>query len=108
MNSAIRLHTKEHIATIEHYKQALSLLSWDAKTSAPPNSQKQHATIQGTLSKELYLLQTDPAFAKELQQLQEQNLSQLQQKQVQHYWNIYQKLSTVPTEERLATSLPTI
>ena len=79
MNSAIRLHTKEHIATIEHYKQALSLLSWDAKTSAPLNSQKQHATIQGTLSKEFYLLQTDPAFAKELQHLQEQNLSQIQQ-----------------------------
>ncbi|MDO6847753.1 carboxypeptidase M32 [Priestia megaterium] len=95
----MNFNIKEHIATIEHYKQALSLLSWDAKTFAPPNSQKQHATIQGTLSKELYLLQTDPAFAKELQHLQEQNLNQLQQKQVQHYWNIYQKLSAVPLED---------
>ncbi|MEH7428431.1 carboxypeptidase M32 [Priestia megaterium] len=99
MNSTGRLHTKKHISRIEHYKQALSLLSWDAKTSAPLNSQKQHATIQGTLSKELYLLQTDPIFAKELRHLQEQNLNQLQQKQVQHYWNIYQKLSAVPLED---------
>ncbi|MEH7555191.1 carboxypeptidase M32, partial [Priestia megaterium] len=99
MNSTGRLHTKKHISRIEHYKQALSLLSWDAKTSAPLNSQKQHATIQGTLSKELYLLQTDPTFAKELRHLQEQNLNQLQQKQVQHYWNIYQKLSAVPLED---------
>ncbi|MFP7732458.1 hypothetical protein ACLHDF_03365 [Priestia aryabhattai] len=56
MNSTSRFHTKKHISTIEHYKQALSLLSWDAKISAPANSQKQHANIQGTLAKELYLL----------------------------------------------------
>ncbi|MFP7732459.1 hypothetical protein ACLHDF_03370 [Priestia aryabhattai] len=28
-----------------------------------------------------------------------QNLSQVEQKQVQHYWNIYQKLSAIPLED---------
>ncbi|WP_394514120.1 hypothetical protein [Priestia aryabhattai] len=36
MNSTGGLYTKNHISRIEHYKQALSLLSWDAKTAYPP------------------------------------------------------------------------
>lgn len=57
-----------HIEKIEHYKQALTLLSWDARTIAPIKGAGQGSRVRGTLSAELRRLQTEPEFGQRLEE----------------------------------------
>ncbi|PKG22221.1 gluzincin family metallopeptidase [Niallia nealsonii] len=97
--ATINIDILEQIQIIEHYKQTLAILSWDAKTKGPKNARSQNAKIQGTLTKELYSKQTDKKFARNIERSLEKDLSELERKQLEFHLKEYKRLSIIPVED---------
>jgi len=89
----------DHIQLIEHCRQAAAVLFWEAKTGTGIGRKRQYAKVQGTLTKKVIELQTDPRFGRLLQNLLQRDLDEVHRKQFEFHLKNYQYLSSLPVEE---------
>ncbi|WP_339274094.1 carboxypeptidase M32 [Paenibacillus sp. FSL W8-0426] len=102
MPTITNLHPKllQHIEKIEHYKQVLTLLNWDARTGAPRKGAIHAARAKGTLAEELFKLQRDPEFGKLLEEAEsDEHADDLTKRIVREHRRAFTRWSAIPVEE---------
>ncbi|MFF2481672.1 carboxypeptidase M32 [Paenibacillus sp. NPDC058071] len=93
-----------HITKIEHYKQILTLLNWDARTGVPKKGASYAAQAKGTLAGELFLLQGDAAFGAKLEEAaaQSDEYDDTINRIIAEHYRAYKRKSVIPFEEHAA------
>ena len=64
----------DYVKKMQNYGEALSVIYWDMRTGAPKKGLSQRAEVVGTLSAELFALQTSEELGKLLDEV-EKNLA---------------------------------
>ena len=60
---------RAHLEKMAHYNEALALIAWDLRTGAPKKGVEQRAKVIGTLSSELFAMQTSDEMERYLDAL---------------------------------------
>jgi carboxypeptidase Taq len=63
---------RDHLKKIKHFQESISVLSWDLRTGAPVKGRARRAEAIGTLSDELFALETSDELRVHLETLGEQ------------------------------------
>ncbi|MEK8127747.1 carboxypeptidase M32 [Paenibacillus filicis] len=89
-----------HIRRIEHFKQSLTLLTWDSRTGAPSKGLVQGARVRSTIKHELFLLQRDPEFGRLLHALSEKTSEDpLVSRIAAYHLRSFQLANSIPIKE---------
>jgi carboxypeptidase Taq len=95
---------REYVKKIKAYVYVLQLAGWDSNTEAPRNSFKRRGEVLNFISKELFLLQTNPELINIVNELYGKidDLDDLLQREVKKAKRAIDKIINVPQEEYLA------
>ncbi|WP_339174788.1 carboxypeptidase M32 [Solibacillus sp. FSL R5-0691] len=88
-----------YVKKIQNYSEALSVIYWDMRTGAPRKGLEQRAEVIGTLSAELFALQTSDELGKLLSELQNEKLDFVTQRLYEEVKKEYDESKKIPAEE---------
>lgn len=88
-----------YVKKMQNYSEALSVIYWDMRTGAPRKGLEQRAEVIGTLSAELFALQTSDELGKILSELQNENLDFVTQRLYEEVKKEYDESKKIPAEE---------
>lgn len=88
-----------YVKKMQNYSEALSVIYWDMRTGAPRKGLEQRAEVIGTLSAELFALQTSDELGKILSELQNEKLDFVTQRLYEEVKKEYDESKKIPAEE---------
>lgn len=88
-----------YVKKMQNYSEALSVIYWDMRTGAPRKGLEQRAEVIGTLSAELFALQTSDELGKMLSELQNEKLDFVTQRLYEEVKKEYDESKKIPAEE---------
>ena len=88
-----------YVKKMQNYSEALSVIYWDMRTGAPRKGLEQRAEVIGTLSAELFALQTSDELGKLLSELQNEKLDFMTQRLYEEVKKEYDESKKIPAEE---------
>ena len=88
-----------YVKKMQNYSEALSVIYWDMRTGAPRKGLEQRAEVIGTLSAELFALQTSDELGEMLSELQNENLDFVTQRLYEEIKKEYDESKKIPAEE---------
>ncbi|WP_339196993.1 carboxypeptidase M32 [Solibacillus sp. FSL R5-0449] len=88
-----------YVKKMQNYSEALSVIYWDMRTGAPRKGLEQRAEVIGTLSAELFALQTSDELGKLLSELQNEKLDFVTQRLYEEVKKEYDESKKIPAEE---------
>lgn len=88
-----------YVKKMQNYSEALSVIYWDMRTGAPRKGLEQRAEVIGTLSAELFALQTNDELGKILSELQNEKLDFVTQRLYEEVKKEYDESKKIPAEE---------
>lgn len=88
-----------YVKKMQNYSEALSVIYWDMRTGAPRKGLEQRAEVIGTLSAELFALQTSDELGEMLSELQNEKLDFVTQRLYEEIKKEYDESKKIPAEE---------
>lgn len=88
-----------YVKKMQNYSEALSVIYWDMRTGAPRKGLEQRAEVIGTLSAELFALQTSDELGKMLSELQNEKLDFVTRCLYEEVKKEYDESKKIPAEE---------
>lgn len=88
-----------YVKKMQNYSEALSVIYWDMRTGAPRKGLEQRAEVIGTLSAELFALQTSDELGNMLSELQNEKLDFVTQRLYEEVKKEYDESKKIPAEE---------
>ncbi|QOV11104.1 carboxypeptidase M32 [Viridibacillus arvi] len=90
-----------YIKKIDNYEEALSVIYWDMRTGAPKKGLEQRAEVVGTISSELFRLQTSDELAEILQELstKKEELSEIVRRSYEETQKAFDLNKKIPADE---------
>lgn len=88
-----------YVKKMQNYSEALSVIYWDMRTGAPRKGLEQRAEVIGTLSAEVFALQTSDELGKMLTELQKEKLDFVTQRLYEEVKKEYDESKKIPAEE---------
>ncbi|MEG0384934.1 MAG: carboxypeptidase M32 [Solibacillus sp.] len=89
----------DYVKKMQNYSEALSVIYWDMRTGAPRKGLPQRAEVIGTLSAELFTLQTSAELGSMLQQLEPEKLDFVTRRLYEEVKDSYEESKKIPAEE---------
>ncbi|ATP38742.1 carboxypeptidase M32 [Solibacillus sp. R5-41] len=89
----------DYVKKMQNYSEALSVIYWDMRTGAPRKGLPQRAEVIGTLSAELFALQTSDELGNTLQQLEPEKLDFVTRRLYEKVKESYDESKKIPADE---------
>lgn len=89
----------DYVKKMQNYSEALSVIYWDMRTGAPKKGLPQRAEVIGTLSAELFALQTSEELGHLLQQLEQEDLDIVTRRLFEEVKKDYDESKKIPADE---------
>lgn len=89
----------DYVKKMQNYSEALSVIFWDMRTGAPKKGLPQRAEVIGTLSAELFALQTSDALGELLTQLENEELDFVTRRLYEEVKKGYEESKKIPADE---------
>ena len=89
----------DYVKKMQNYSEALSVIYWDMRTGAPRKGLPQRSEVIGTLSAELFTLQTSAELGSMLQQLEPEKLDFVTRRLYEEVKDSYEESKKIPAEE---------
>lgn len=89
----------DYVKKMQNYSEALSVIYWDMRTGAPKKGLAQRAEVIGTLSAELFALQTSEELGNILLQLEQEELDFVTHRLFEEVKKGYDESKKIPADE---------
>ena len=89
----------DYVKKMQNYAEALSVIYWDMRTGAPKKGLSQRAEVIGTLSAELFALQTSEELGHLLAQLEHEELDFVTRRLYEEVKKEYDESKKIPADE---------
>ncbi len=84
---------------MQNYQEALSVIYWDMRTGAPKKGLPQRAEVIGTLSSELFAMQTSKTLGNLLAEIREQEMDLVTRRLYEEVKKSYDQSKKIPADE---------
>ncbi|MGN7479411.1 carboxypeptidase M32 [Solibacillus silvestris] len=89
----------DYVKKMQNYSEALSVIYWDMRTGAPRKGLEQRAEVIGTLSAELFALQTSDELGMMLTKLENETLDFVTRRLYEEVKKNYDESKKIPADE---------